>query len=49
MSKERYNFNSNFNDESFDIAFVLKESCLGSGKAHKDKYHTLYIKKNYGK
>ena len=43
MSKEIENFNSNFNDESFDMAFVLKESCLGAGKAHKDKYYTLYI------
>lgn len=43
MSKEIENFNSNFNDESFDMAFVLKESGLGAGKAHKDKYHTLYI------
>ena len=43
MSKEIENFNSNFDDESFDMAFVLKESCLGAGKAHKDKYDTLYI------
>ena len=43
MSKEIENFNSNFYDEIFDIAFVLKESCLGAGKAHKDKYDTLYI------
>ena len=43
MSKEIENFNINFNDESFDMAFVLKESCLGAGKTNKDKYHTLYI------
>ncbi len=43
MSKEIENFNSNFDDEIFDMAFVLKESCLGAGKAHKDKYYTLYI------
>ena len=43
MSKEIENFNSNFDDEILDMAFVLKESCLGAGKANKDKYYTLYI------
>ncbi|WP_304354733.1 DUF2262 domain-containing protein [Brachyspira innocens] len=43
MSKEIENFNSNFDDEILDLAFVLKESCLGAGKANKDKYYTLYI------
>ena len=48
MSKEIENFNSNFYDEIFDIAFVLKESCLGAGKAHKDKYDTLLDKYELG-
>ncbi|PPS22694.1 DUF2262 domain-containing protein [Brachyspira murdochii] len=43
MVKEIENFNSNFNEEILDMAFVLKESCLGAGKANKDKYYTLYI------
>ena len=43
MNKEIEDFNKNFDDEIFDMAFVLKESCLGAGKAHKDKYDTLYI------
>nr|WP_300754830.1 hypothetical protein [uncultured Brachyspira sp.] len=43
MSKEIENFNSNFDEEILDMAFVLKESCLGAGKANKDKYYTLYI------
>ena len=43
MSKEIDNFNSNFDDGILDMAFVLKESCLGAGKVNKDKYYTLHI------
>ena len=42
MSKEIENFNSNFDDEIFDIAFVLKKQNLSAGKS-KGKYYTLLV------
>ncbi|MEI0603576.1 DUF2262 domain-containing protein [Brachyspira alvinipulli] len=42
MSKEIENFNSNFNDEIFDMAFVLKKQNLSAGKS-KGKYYTLLV------
>ncbi|KLI35688.1 DUF2262 domain-containing protein [Brachyspira hyodysenteriae] len=42
MSKEIENFNSNFNDEIFDITFVLKKQNLSAGKS-KGKYYTLLV------
>lgn len=42
MSKEIENFNSNFNDEILDIAFVLKKQNLSAGKS-KGKYYTLLV------
>ena len=42
MSKEIENFNSNFDDEIFDIAFVLKKQNLSAGKS-KRKYYTLLV------
>ncbi|MEI0540540.1 DUF2262 domain-containing protein [Brachyspira pulli] len=42
MSKEIENFNSNFDDEIFDMAFVLKKQNLSAGKS-KGKYYTLLV------
>ena len=42
MEKEIENFNSNFDDEIFDIAFVLKKQNLSAGKS-KGKYYTLLV------
>ena len=42
MSKEIENFNSNFDDEIFDIAFVLKKQNLSAGKSI-GKYYTLLV------
>ena len=42
MSKEIENFNSNFNDEILDIAFILKKQNLSAAKS-KGKYYTLLL------
>ena len=42
MSKEIENFNSNFYDEIFDMAFVLKNQRLAAAKS-KEKYYTIFI------
>ncbi|WP_157154398.1 DUF2262 domain-containing protein [Brachyspira murdochii] len=42
MSKEIENFNSNFDDEILDIAFVLKKQNLSAAKS-KGKYYTLLL------
>ena len=42
MDKEIEDFNKNFDDEIFDIAFVLKKQNLSAGKS-KGKYYTLLV------
>ena len=43
MNKEIEDFNKNFDDEIFDMAFVLKRSCCKYNKIPWDKYYTLFI------
>ncbi|PTY39335.1 DUF7021 domain-containing protein [Brachyspira hampsonii] len=43
MDKEIRDFNKDFDDEIFDIAFVLKRSCCKYGKLPWDKYDTLFV------
>ena len=43
MNKEIEDFNKNFDDEFFDMAFVLKRSCCKYNKIPWDKYYTLFI------
>ena len=42
MDKEIEDFNKNFDEEIFDIAFVLKKQNLSAGKS-KGKYYTLLV------
>ena len=43
MDKEIENFNSNFDDEIFDMAFILKRSCCKYAKIPWEKYDTLFV------
>lgn len=43
MDKEIRDFNKDFDDEIFDIAFILKRSCCKYGKLPWDKYDTLFV------
>ena len=43
MDKEIENFNSNFDDEIFDMAFILKRSCCRYNKIPWEKYDTLFV------
>ncbi|MDO6994630.1 DUF2262 domain-containing protein [Brachyspira innocens] len=43
MDKEIKDFNKNFDDEIFDMAFVLKRSCCKYNKIPWDKYYTLFV------
>ena len=43
MDKEIEDFNKNFDDKIFDMAFVLKRSCCKYNKIPWEKYYTLFV------
>ncbi|WP_157154399.1 DUF7021 domain-containing protein [Brachyspira murdochii] len=43
MDKEIEDFNKNFDDEIFDMAFILKRSCCKYSKMPWEKYDTLFV------
>nr|WP_300754836.1 hypothetical protein [uncultured Brachyspira sp.] len=43
MDKEIEDFNKDFDDEIFDIAFILKRSCCKYAKIPWEKYGTLFV------
>ncbi|TVL71509.1 hypothetical protein A9X77_04385 [Brachyspira hyodysenteriae] len=43
MDKEIEDFNKDFDDEIFEMAFVLKRSCCKYNKIPWDKYYTLFV------
>ena len=43
MDKEIEDFNKNFDNEIFDMAFVLKRSCWKYNKIPWEKYYTLFV------